>query len=127
MGTVVSRAPGQVFALVFGSVYVLVGIVGMFVGTGTLIAFDINLLHSFVHVGIGALYLVGSRSATMARQVNLLIGVVVSLVAVLGFVAPGLMQDLLNINMADNFLHLATALVSVYVGTAGAGVRAATA
>lgn len=127
-----ARTPGQTFALVFGAVYLLVGILGFFVAdsfTGgdesdKLILFPVNHLHNLVHLAIGALWLMGSRTAAAAKQMNMLIGVVYVLVAVLGFLGLGFMADLLNINSAgsaDNFLHLASGALALYFGTAGAG------
>jgi hypothetical protein len=48
------------------------------------------------------------------------------LLAFLGFVAGDFMEDLLDIGsdnqaLADNLLHLATGILGVYFGTAGAG------
>lgn len=45
-----------------------------------------------------------------------IIGVVYLLVAILGFVLPDLMNQLLVINMADNLLHLGTAVLVLYIG-----------
>lgn len=130
-----TRTPGQVFALAFGAVYVLVGVLGFFVAeefTGgapndELIIFPVNHLHNLVHVSVGALWLFGWTQATLARAVNLLIGVVYLLVAVLGFSGIELMHTLLNIHSAgstDNFLHLVSGALALYFGTAGAmGVR----
>lgn len=129
-----TRTPGQIFALAFGAVYFLVGILGFFVAkefTGgsandKLIIFPLNHLHNLVHVGVGALWLVGSSQPLLARNVNLLIGVVYLLVAILGFTGIDLMHTLLNIHSpssADNFLHLVSAALPLYFGSVGA-VRA---
>ncbi|MGH2756694.1 MAG: DUF4383 domain-containing protein, partial [Actinomycetota bacterium] len=99
-----ARTPGQVFALAFGAVYVLVGILGFFVADGLtggstsdkLILFPVNHLHNVVHVAVGALWLAGSRTPVAAKNVNTLIGVVYLLVAVLGFTGIDLMRTLLN-------------------------------
>lgn len=127
-----ARTPGQMFALVFGAVYLLVGILGMFVSTSmdadTLILFDVNVVHNIVHLAVGALWLVGSRTASAAKSVNLLIGVVYLLVAILGFAdVKFLTEDLLGkVNAGDNVLHLVSGLLALYFGTAGSGARAAT-
>jgi len=132
-GTGTDKTPGQLFALVFGAVYVLIGILGMFVTTsvdeaGTLIVFDVNLIHNIVHLAVGGLWLVGSRTAASAKTVNLIIGVVYLLLALLGFLEVGFLVDLLTeINLADNLLHLVTGSAALYFGTAGAGVGTTTA
>ena len=125
-----AKTPGQTFALVFGVVYVLVGLAGFLVADGftggseddKLILFPINHLHNIVHLAVGGLWIAGSRTAASAKQVNTLIGVVYLLVAVLGFLGLEFMSDLLNINgsgSADNFLHLASGALALYFGTAG--------
>lgn len=126
-----SRTPAQTFALLFGAVYVLVGIVGFFAAdqlTGgsthdKLILFPLNYLHNIVHLAIGGLWLFASRSHATAKTVNLLIGAVYLLVAILGFTGIDLMHTLLNVHSsgdADNFLHLGSAIAALYFGTAGA-------
>lgn len=122
------KTPGQMFALVFGAVYVLVGILGMFVSTsvdeaGTLIVFDVNLVHNIIHLVVGGVWLVGSRTAAGAKSANLGIGVVYLLVAILGFLDLAFLADLLaEVNLADNLLHLVSGALALYFGTAGAGV-----
>jgi hypothetical protein len=124
-----ARTPAQTFGLVFGAVYVLVGILGFFVAnsfTGgsaddKLILFPVNHMHNIVHLLIGAALLFGSTRADLAKTINLVVGVVYALVAVLGFmgvVTPELINDR---GVADDFLHLATAILAIYFGTAGAG------
>ena len=128
-----TRTPAQTFGLIFGAVYVLIGILGFFVAdsfTGgqagdKLIAFPVNHLHNIVHLAIGGALLYGSTRADLARSVNLIVGVVYALVALLGFlgvVTPELINDR---GVADDFLHLATAILAIYFGTAGAGVARA--
>ncbi len=125
-----TRTPAQTFALVFGAVYVLVGILGFFAAdsfTGgqasdKLIVFPVNHMHNIVHLLIGAVLLFGSSRADLAPRVNLIVGVAYALVALLGFigvVTPELINDR---GVADDFLHLATAILAIYFGTAGAGM-----
>lgn len=125
-----TRTPAQLFGLVFGSIYVLIGVLGFFVSsqqfTGgqagdKLIAFPVNYMHDIIHLAIGAALLYGSTRADLAKTINLVVGVVYLLVAVLGFASvltPTLINDR---GVADDFLHLATGLLAVYFGTAGAG------
>lgn len=118
-----TRTPGQLFALVFGAVYVLIGILG-FIGPltpgGKLLGiFGINALHNVVHLAIGALFLWGSTSATMAKTMNLVIGIVYLLVGVLGLLNV-LVPTLINNTAADTGLHLVTGALALYFGTVGA-------
>lgn len=118
-----AKSPAQMFALVFGVVYLLVGILGFILapdeGDKLFGIFQLNLLHNVVHLAVGALFLAGSSNHVRAKQVNLLIGVVYGLVAVLGL-ANVLVTDLLDANAADDFLHLASAVLALYFGTVGA-------
>lgn len=113
------KTPTQMFALVFGAVYVLVGLIG-FVNQPVLGIFEVNALHNIVHLLIGGALLAGSTRHDTAKTVSLAVGVAYLLVAVLGFVATDFLDDLIRINQADNFLHLVSGAVAVYFGTAGA-------
>ncbi|HEV2756381.1 MAG TPA: DUF4383 domain-containing protein [Actinomycetota bacterium] len=124
-----NRSNAQLFALAFGVVYLAVGVIG-FAITGfddfakesdkSLLIFDINPLHNIAHIGVGALLLAGSRSHDAAKSINLMVGIVYALLGVLGLAGGILVEDLLNNNMADTFLHLATAALAIFFGTAGA-------
>jgi hypothetical protein len=128
-GTVVvtagaTRTPGQLFALVFGIVYVLVGVLG-FVGPlapgGTLLGlFGVNPLHNLVHLVIGVLLLFGSTSPANAKSINLAVGIVYLLVGLLGLLGI-LLPGLINNNPPDTVLHLVSGVLALYFGTAGAG------
>lgn len=109
----------QMFALVFGAVYVLIGLLG-FVNKPILGIFEVNVLHNIVHLLIGGALLAGSTKHDTAKTVSLAVGVAYLLVAVIGFVATDFLDDLIKINQADNFLHLVSGAVAVYFGTAGA-------
>jgi hypothetical protein len=125
-----SRTPAQLFALAFGVVYLLVGIVGFAVtrsalfggesGDATLVIFAVNTLHNLLHLAVGAIWLVASQVRTWAKLANLLLGITYALLAVLGFagvlgfLAVGRLFD------PDNILHLATAAIAIYFGSSGA-------
>ncbi len=123
------KSPAQMFALAFGAVYLLVGIVGFAVtgfdnfasdvDPGTLIIFDLNPLHNIVHIAIGAAWLGAASTHAAAKSANLGIGVVYLLVGVLGL-GGILVGELIANNPADTGLHLVTGLLAVYFGTAGA-------
>lgn len=119
------RAPGQLFALVLGIVYLLVGIAGFFMGVpflegndgDKLLIFHINQLHNIIHVVLGAGWIWASRTAANSRQVNLIYGLTLLAVAVAGFLIPDTMQYLINvqdIGDPDNFLHLITGALALY-------------
>jgi hypothetical protein len=137
MARAATRTPAQLFALVFGADDLLIGILG-FVVTGfdgfasevyneKLFFFPVNPLHNVVHLAVGALWLGASSNHASAKSVNLLIGVVYALVAVLGFAGVLDFLAIEGAGSADNWLHVATSVLAIYFGTAGAeGTRPAT-
>ena len=124
--TTAGRTNAQLFSLVFGAVYVLIGIVGFFT-TGfdhfaeespdQLIVFALNPLHNIIHIAIGAAWLFASRDPILAKRVTLAIGIVLSLVTVLGLFELLKILSIDRLGEPDNFLHLATAALALYVAT----------
>jgi hypothetical protein len=119
------RAWPQTLALVFGAVYLLVGIVGFFI-TGfdnfadnsqheMLLFFMINPLHNIVHIVIGVAGLLLARTLAGARTYGWLLAVGYGAAFVYGLIAVGKSWDFLNINAADNVLHIATAAVGLLI------------
>jgi hypothetical protein len=114
-------SPNRLIATVFGAVYLLVGLLGFFVtsGTGffatkgaTLIIFDVNPLHNIIHLAIGAALLYsGMNGVTAAKSVNTTIGGVYLLVGILGLFLVGTSLNIIALNGADNVLHLASAVL----------------
>ena len=131
-----ARTPAQVFALVFGVVYLLVGVLGFFV-TGfenfasntekELIIFALNPLHNIVHLLLGVVWIGAASKHESAKGVNLVFGVVLALVTVLGFAGALEWLAIDGAGEPDNFLHLATSVLAIYFGTAGATAAATTA
>jgi hypothetical protein len=118
----------QILALVFGAVYLLVGIVGFFV-TGfdnfadnsqheMLLFFMINPLHNVVHIVIGLAGLLLARTLAGARTYGWLLAVGYAAAFVYGLIAVGESWDVLNINAADNVLHILTAVVGLVIALA---------
>lgn len=112
----------KTFALVFGVVFVLVGVLG-FVPNSLVGAdgfFQTNLLHDLVHLLFGAILLLVAFLAPMKSGVWLkLLGLVYLLLAVLGFVllpAGGTLLGLVQMNMNDHWLHVALGVVLLAVG-----------
>lgn len=117
------QTPARTFALVFGAVYLLVGLVGFAVtgfddwlatDTGELLLwFELNPLHNVVHIAIGLALLGGAAQPASARAIAALVGVTYALVGVLGFFAVGEEWNILSLNQADNWLHIATAVLAL--------------
>jgi hypothetical protein len=123
MGSSVNRIVG----IVFGAVYLLVGLLGFavtggvgFIATegGLLLGiFAVNPLHNIAHLLIGAALLVaGFVSLRAAKTVNTVVGAAYLLLGIVGFFLVGTAANILALNTADHFLHLASALVLLGVG-----------
>jgi hypothetical protein len=116
----------EILALAFGAIYLLVGIVGFFV-TGfddfagnsqhemLLGLFMINPLHNIAHILVGVVGLVLARTLAGARTYGWLLAGLYAALFVYGLLAVGEDWDFLNINGADNVLHLLTALVGLVI------------
>lgn len=127
------RTPAQWTALIFGVVYLLIGVAGWFVTndfTGLdddadLLGFHLNGAHNVVHLALGVVWIAASTRFDWARAINALFGAVLIVVCIAGL--SGVLDELLNIENAaepDNYLHLATGAIALYFGTVGARGRA---
>jgi Domain of unknown function (DUF4383) len=111
-------------ALVFGAVFMLIGILGFVPGTapnGMLLGlFHVNAAHNVVHLLTGAIALgVGMTSVPASRLFFQVFGIVYGLVAVLGFVyGERPILGLIANNMADTWLHVLIPAVSLFLGFA---------
>lgn len=118
----------QKFATAFGGVYVLIAVLGFipFLG-GTfsqepdqlLGIFGITAAHNVVHLLIGVAFLAASRTDANARMAAIVIGATYVLVGIIGLFDLDIVNDLLNINGADNVLHFLSGFAALGVGLAG--------
>ena len=122
-----SKTPLQTFSLVFGLVYLAIGVLGFAVTgfddfaagpvDGTLVIFGLNPLHNIVHILIGGAWVASSRSHTAARAASLAIGSAFLLVALLGFFGALKFLSVASAADPDNFLHLTSAVLAFYFAT----------
>ena len=132
-------SPNRLLGTIFGAVYLLVGLlgfavtggIGFFATKGGLLlgSFEVNPLHNIAHLLIGAALLIaGLSSVTAAKGVNTTVGAVYLLLGIVGFFLMGTNLNILALNTADHFLHLASAIVLFGVGfAADKSTRVATA
>ncbi len=124
-GTRPGKTVPEILSLAFGAVYLLVGIVGFFI-TGfdnfagneqdeMLLFFMINPLHNIVHILVGIAGLLLGRTLAGARTYGWLLAVAYGAVFIYGLLAAGKDWDFLNINGADNVLHILTAVVGLVI------------
>ncbi|HEU0014295.1 MAG TPA: DUF4383 domain-containing protein [Longimicrobium sp.] len=120
--TLVQRA-----AMLFGVVFLLVGIAGFFVDGGTgmeadpetaghlLGLFPVNLLHNIVHLLFGLWGLAASRGHSASVGFHRAGALIYVLLTVLGFVAPDGF-GLVPLGDNDIWLHAVLALAMAYFG-----------
>jgi hypothetical protein len=124
-----SKSPNRLLGVVFGVVYLLIGVLGFFITSSTgfvstsgpklLGLFEINPLHNVAHLVIGgALLIAGLTGVRAAKALNTTIGAVYLLLGVVGLLIAGGNNPLniLALNGADNVLHFASAVVLLAVG-----------
>jgi hypothetical protein len=108
----------KTIVLVLGVVFVLVGILGFF-NDPVLGIFEVDAVHNIVHLASGLLALFAvSMGESGAKTFAKIFGLVYALVAILGLVMGGneKLLGLMEINSADNWLHVALALVFLFAG-----------
>lgn len=109
-------------AIVFGIVFVVVGILGFIPAltpNGLLLGlFNVNTLHNIVHLATGIIALIIAMNTPAAMSMFFRVfGVIYALVAILGFVYGD--QPLLGLianNAADTWLHVIIAVFALWVG-----------
>lgn len=132
-----TKSPNRLLGVVFGAVYILVGILGFTVTAGVglfdtaggllLGIFEVNVFHNVAHLLIGAALLIaGLSSVRAARMTNTVVGAAYLILGVAGLIIIGGPLNILALNGADNVLHFASAAVLLAVGLGADGkVKAA--
>jgi hypothetical protein len=111
----------QKISLLFGIVFLAVGVLGFVMGgtTGSNITllglFQVNLWHNIVHVVFGVWGVVGVRSEALATQYTQIAGVVYLILALLGFFMPSGF-GLVHLGGHNLWLHLLIGVVLIYFG-----------
>jgi hypothetical protein len=137
------RSPVQIAALLYGAVFLLVGVAGFIPGLTTnydqlmaaghhseamlLGIFQVSWLHNIVHVLYGVAGLALARSATGARAYLLWGGLVYLILWVYGLLVGQESQaNFVPLNDADNWLHLFLGVTMVglsFLGRARSATR----
>ena len=122
-----TKSPNRLLGVVFGAVYLLVGILGFFFTNGVDIfategglllgIFEVNPFHNVAHLLIGAALLFsGLANVKAARTTNTIIGAAYLLLGLVGLFILESAANILALNGADNVLHFASAAVLLAVG-----------
>jgi hypothetical protein len=114
--------PAVRFARVAGVLYSAAGIVGLaLTGTGdltrtvgaSLLGIEVNGLANLLHLGVGVTLVVAAAvGPEVARTVTLLTAAGAGVAGLLGFAVIGTDANVLALNAATNYTHLATAALA---------------
>ncbi|AHE68152.1 DUF4383 domain-containing protein [Legionella oakridgensis] len=107
-------------AIIFGLVFILVGIAGFvpnLLTDGNLLMglFMVDPIHNSVHLLSGIIALIAASTTVFSRLYFQIFGTVYGIVALIGFITGGNLI-VMHMNIADNFLHLIIAVVALFIG-----------
>lgn len=111
-------------ALIFGIIYLVVGLVGFIPGLGgtagiaptpLLGIFDINVVHNIVHILIGIVALMGARSEAQAGPALRGLGIVLIIIGIVGLFWKNPF-NIIPIGGPDVALHLVTGVIFLWAG-----------
>jgi len=131
--TVTTTSPVRTAAMVFGVVFLLVGIAGFVPGitqhldrlewaghesgAKLLGIFQVSALHNVVHLLFGVVGIAAARTESAARWFLIGGGIVYAVLFVYGLIIDkGTNADFVPLNRADDWLHLALAAAMVLAG-----------
>lgn len=108
-------------AMVFGVVFLLIGVLGFVPGITTeegllLGIFQVSAIHNIIHILSGVAALAGAMSNQYAKLYFKVFGLVYGLVTVVGFIQGNTVLGLIDVNLADNLLHAAIAVAALSLG-----------
>jgi hypothetical protein len=125
-----TRSPAQLYALIFGAVLTVAGIIGFFynsdftsdknVRDAVFGILDVNGWHNVVHILSGILGLMAASSYASARGYALGLGLVYIVVAIWGFIIGdgNSILSIVPVNTEDNVLHLFIGVAGIAAGVA---------
>ncbi|MBX3708401.1 MAG: DUF4383 domain-containing protein [Gammaproteobacteria bacterium] len=108
----------RLIAILFGIGFIFAGVAGFIPMTtpgGYLFGlFQVDTMHNIVHLVSGVLAIMAATTLKLTKLYFLIFGIVYAIVAIVGFARNG---DLfiMQVNMADNFLHLGIGIVAIYL------------
>jgi hypothetical protein len=111
----------RIVAMVIGVVFLILGILGLILDTthGSILGFQVDLVHNLVHLVTGILGIAAAMTG-WSRLFNQVFGIIYLLLGLAGLI-PALyfghrLLGLIQVNTADNVLHLVVGVVAAGVG-----------
>jgi len=109
-------------ALVFGIIFILVGLLGFIPGHGIVgegATFETNGLHDIIHLIFGLILLiVALKSPHASASTVKWVGIIYIILAVIGFIQGDSILRIVPVNGADNWLHLVLGVILAAIGFA---------
>lgn len=109
----------RMIAILFGIGFIFAGVAGFlpnFTPNGFLFGvFAIGLMHNIVYLVSGVIAIMAATSYKYAKLYFRVFGIIYAIVAILGFIRGGDLY-IMQMNMADNFLHLIISIIALYLG-----------
>lgn len=129
------RSTIQKVTIGFGVVYALIGVLGFIPGItqfsdrfgavpgeGLLLGiFAVNVIHNIAHLLLGGALIIGGRSDTAVITTNRIMAGVFLVLTVASFITP--LVEGVNLNPPDTVLHLASALLTAFLGFGAARMQ----
>jgi uncharacterized protein (UPF0333 family) len=128
------RSPAQLYALIFGAVLTIAGIVGFFynsdftsdksVRDAVFGILDVNGWHNVVHIATGVLGLAVAASYANSRSYAIGLGIIYIIIAIWGFIIGDgdSILSIIPVNTEDNVLHLLIGVAGIAAGMATSAV-----
>lgn len=125
-----NRSPAQLYALIFGALLTVAGIIGFFynsdftsdksVRDAVFGILDVNGWHNLVHILTGVVGLVVASSYSGSRSYALGFGFIYVIVAIWGFIigSGDSILSIVPVNTEDNVLHLFIGFAGIAAGMA---------
>src|SRR5690242_4262535 len=105
-------------AILFGIVFIFAGVAGFmpaFTINGALLGiFKVDSIHNLLFIVSGVIAIMAATTFNLTKRYFLVFGVIYTIVAILGFARGGDLF-LMQVNMADNFLHLGIGILSLFL------------
>ncbi len=111
----------RIVAMVIGVVFLILGILGLIIATthGYILGLQVDLVHNLFHLLTGILGIAAAMTG-WSRRFNQVFGIIYLLLGLAGLI-PALyfghrLLGLMQVNTADNVLHLVVGVVATGVG-----------
>lgn len=118
----------RVLAVLFGIAMIFAGVAGygvmpQFVENGLLLGyFEVNAVHNLIHIITGVIAIMAATSFKYSKLFFIVFGIIYAVVAIFGFVNDGDLY-VMHVNMADNYLHVGIAVISLLIGFSAKRIR----